>query len=112
MAFTKGLMYFLYYPFQLLSMEETVVTRQLTIKDMIASIRKAIKKECKSLSVRNAKGWVKIEGSLEFGHFTEDERGALVRLGFNDPHGSNVLFIDPDKDLNYWYKKLSFINES
>ena len=44
-------------------MEETVVTRQLTIKDMIASIRKAMKKECKSLSVRNAKGWVKIEGS-------------------------------------------------
>ena len=76
----------------------------VTNKEMIAAIRKVIKNECTTLSVRKEQGWCKIEGSLEYGKFSDEERSTLVKFGFQDPNGSNVLLINSDEELDYWYK--------
>jgi len=75
--------------------------------EQIAMIRKAMKKECPTLSIRNsggtAYGWVDISGSLEHGRFTEEEMEYLskIQLGY----GGNFANISPDS-RKYWLAKL------
>jgi hypothetical protein len=80
----------------------------MTIREDQARLRKALKKHCRTLSVRGGRGtaraWLEISGSLEWGNFTDIERETLRSLGFNP--GANFSVIDPDS-FDYWLKKLS-----
>jgi hypothetical protein len=72
----------------------------------IATIRKALKKLCPTLSVRRGRGtaygWIEISGSKEFGNFTEQEKRALDKFGLN--YGSNFSVISPE-DRKYYVEK-------
>lgn len=68
----------------------------MTIRDETAVIRKRIKAECSTLSVRLARGtaygYVEVRGSGEYGHFTDAEIAVLQRLSI--PSGLNLAVID------------------
>lgn len=73
----------------------------------IAVIRRALKKTCPTLSVRNGRGtawgWVEISGSGDCGRFTPEENKALRSVGLNP--GGNFAVISPD-DRRRWARKL------
>ncbi len=72
-------------------------------KEDIKIIRKALKKRCPTLSVRNGRGtawgWVEISGSGEYGNFTEVERKVLCDVGLTP--GGNFAVISPES-REYW----------
>lgn len=74
----------------------------------IDAIRRALKKKCRTLSVRNGRGtawgWVDITGSDPGGCFTAAERAVLTELGMSP--GGNFANIAPDA-RGYWLKKLT-----
>jgi len=74
----------------------------------IALIRRAIKRECRTISVRRGRGtaygWIEIRGSGDFGEFTGEEREALERLGLR--YGVNFSVIPPDS-RRFWVEKLA-----
>lgn len=53
--------------------------------EMVAKIRKYIKAKSPTLSVKKGRGtagaWIDVDGSLEFGRFTEAEKDAAIELG-------------------------------
>ena len=83
---------------------------EIGLLEKIAMIRKAMKKDCKTLSIRNstgtAYGWIDISGSGEFGRFTEEEIQYLesIELGY----GANFANISPDS-RDYWLRKLCHV---
>ena len=72
----------------------------------IGVIREALKGLCPTLSVRRGTGtaytWIDIQGSEEFGKFTEGERRALE--GFGLAAGGNLALISPE-DREYYVDK-------
>jgi len=71
-------------------------------------IRTAIKKECKTLSVRRGRGtaysWIEVSGSGKLGEFTPQEKQALERLGI--PYGINLAVIGPES-RRYYVERLA-----
>ncbi len=78
------------------------------MKEATKTIRKALKKICKTLSVCQGRGtaysYVEISGSGEYGNFTETEKNALRSVGIN--FGGNFAVIGPD-GRDYWLNKFS-----
>jgi len=72
----------------------------------VATIRKALKTLCPSLSVRRDRGtaamWIDITGSGKYGEFTEAEKQALEKFGI--PYGANFAGISPE-DRRYYVEK-------
>jgi hypothetical protein len=72
----------------------------------IATIRKALKKLCPTLSVKKGRGtgysWIGIRGSGQYGRFTEKENEALRKFGLTP--GGNFASISPE-DREYYVKK-------
>ena len=73
----------------------------------VATIRKALKTLCPSLSVRRGRGtaymWIDIRGSGgKYGEFTEAEKQALEKFGLG--YGINVTCISPE-DTRYYVEK-------
>jgi len=85
----------------------------MTTKEEIAMFRKALKKLCPTLSIRNAPGtawgWVDIRGSDSYGNFTETERATLALLGL--AAGGNLAVISPD-NRNLYLKKVQALVEA
>jgi len=73
-------------------------------------IRKALKREAPTLSVRRARGtaygWIDIGGSGELGEFTEREKRALEKFGL--AYGANYANISPDA-RRYWVERIAEI---
>jgi hypothetical protein len=69
-------------------------------------IRFALKKKCKTLHVKLARGtaygWIDIWAG-NYWEFTEEEKKALEYFGL--PHGGNCCVISPE-DTAYWIEKI------
>lgn len=80
----------------------------MSYKEQIKIIRREIKEHAPTLSVRGSRGtsygWIDINGSGEFGRFTEEEKEGLREMGFS--FGGNSTAIPPD-DREYWISKLT-----
>ena len=77
-----------------------------SVKEDTKIIRKALKKVCPTLSIRMARGtaygWIDIQGSKEYGAFTEKEKKTLTSFVIN--YGGNFAVIRP-RDREYYREK-------
>lgn len=79
---------------------------RLSTKIAAKIIRFALKKKCKTLHVKMARGtaygWIDIWAG-DYWEFTEEEKNALEFFGL--PHSGNCTVISPES-REYWIKKI------